>query len=117
MQCAAREHQAGQTTRLERLPFTIALRQPPMTHQAAATTIAALMALVIATAPTQAQTVDDIVARHLASRGGAETWRAIESQRTTGTVYTQGIELTMVLISSAAARLVMSVRFGPGSLA
>jgi hypothetical protein len=70
-----------------------------MTHQAAATTIAALMALVIATAPTQAQTVDDIVARHLASRGGAETWRAIESQRTTGTVYTQGIELTMVLIS------------------
>jgi outer membrane lipoprotein-sorting protein len=70
-----------------------------MTHQAATATIAALLTLVIAATPTQAQTVDDIVARHLASRGGAETWRAIESQRTTGTVYTQGIELAMVLIS------------------
>lgn len=70
-----------------------------MTHQAATTTITALLTLVIAAVPTQAQTVDDIVARHVASRGGAEAWRTIESQRTTGTVYTQGIELAMVLVT------------------
>jgi hypothetical protein len=68
-----------------------------MRHYAGTTAIAALFTLIVAAAPTQAQTVDDIVARHLASRGGAETWRTIESQRTTGTVYTQGIELAMVL--------------------
>jgi hypothetical protein len=68
-----------------------------MTHYAGTTAMAALFTLVIGAAPAHAQTVDDIVARHLASRGGAETWRTIESQRTTGTVYTQGIELAMVL--------------------
>ena len=70
-----------------------------MTHHAATATIAALFTLAIAVTSTHAQTIDDIVARHLASRGGAAVWRTVESQRTTGTVYTQGIELAMVLVT------------------
>lgn len=70
-----------------------------MRHHTVATTLAALATLVISATPVAAQTVDEIVARHLASRGGAETWRTIESQRTTGTVYTQGIELAMVMVN------------------
>jgi outer membrane lipoprotein-sorting protein len=70
-----------------------------MTHHAATMAITALVTFIIAAVPARAQTVDEIVARHLTSRGGAETWRTIESQRTTGTVYTQGIELAMVLVS------------------
>jgi hypothetical protein len=70
-----------------------------MTHHAGLTAVAAFFSIALATTPTQAQTVDDIVARHIASRGGREASRTVESQRMTGTVYTQGIELAMVLVT------------------
>lgn len=70
-----------------------------MTHHAGLTAVAALFALALAVTPTHAQTVDDIIARHLASRGGREASRMVESQRMTGTVYTSGIELAMALVT------------------
>lgn len=70
-----------------------------MRHHTVTTTLAALATSAMLAAPATAQTVDEIVERHVGSRGGAETWRTIESQRTSGTVYTQGIELAMVLIN------------------
>lgn len=43
------------------------------------------LALVVSVAsPATAQTIDEIVARHLAARGGAERWQAIRSVRMTG---------------------------------
>ncbi len=70
-----------------------------MTRHYITPAIGALATLILAAAPVQAQPVDDIVARHVASRGGAEAIRAIQSQRITGTIQTQDIELTMVMLS------------------
>ena len=45
----------------------------------------AAAALIMAVAgPAGAQTIDEIVARHLAARGGAERWQALRSLRMTG---------------------------------
>ncbi len=46
-----------------------------------------------------AQTVDEIVELHYKSRGGEEAWKAIETQRMTATIYTQGIEIALVSTS------------------
>lgn len=62
-------------------------------------TIAALVTFFVAAGSARAQTIDEIVARHLSSRGGAGIWQTIESQRMIGTVHTQGLELAMVLVS------------------
>src|SRR4051812_44801682 len=41
-------------------------------------------ALVVLTAPAGAQTVDEIIARYVAARGGLDKIRAIQTQRLTG---------------------------------
>jgi len=70
-------------------------------HRIGTKTIATVVASLVLAAPAyaQTQTVDDIAARHVASRGGPEKWQSIQTQRTTGTIYTQGIELTMVMVN------------------
>lgn len=62
-------------------------------------TLAVVMTAALAlTGSAFAQTVDDVVALHLTSRGGADKWRSIQTQRLTGTVHTQGVELGMVTV-------------------
>lgn len=67
------------------------------------TAVAVIVASLALVAPvhTQAQTptVDEIVARHVASRGGAEKWASIQTQRMAGTLYTQDIEIGMVMLT------------------
>lgn len=47
----------------------------------------------------QSPSVDDIVALHLKARGGVEKARSIQTQRLTGVVYTQGVEIAMVTLT------------------
>lgn len=68
-------------------------------HHIATKTIAAVVASLALAAPAYAQTVDEIVARHVASRGGADKWKTIQTQRMTGTVYTAGVELALVIVN------------------
>lgn len=70
-----------------------------MTRHYAMPIVGALAVFALAVTPAHAQTVDEIVARHVASRGGAQAIRAVQTQRITGTVQTQGIELSMVMVS------------------
>ncbi|ODS59197.1 MAG: hypothetical protein ABS36_01705 [Acidobacteria bacterium SCN 69-37] len=71
-----------------------------MTRRIRIAVLAVLVASLASVAPAAAQTVDDIVARHLASRGGAEKWRAIQTQQVTGAIYTQDIELGMFMLTA-----------------
>jgi hypothetical protein len=61
-------------------------------------TTVSVLAVVLAAHPASAQTVDEIVARNYASKGGLEKWKSIQTQRLTGAVSTQGIELGMVIL-------------------
>jgi outer membrane lipoprotein-sorting protein len=52
------------------------------------------------TAPAAAQaplTVDEIVAKHVLTKGGADKWKTIQSQRMTGVAIAQGFELAMTV--------------------
>jgi outer membrane lipoprotein-sorting protein len=50
-------------------------------------------------APPAAQTltVDEIVAKHLATKGGAEKWKTIQTQKMTGVAVSQGFQLAMTV--------------------
>lgn len=48
-------------------------------------------------APAQSLTVDEIVARHLATKGGAEKWKTIQTQKMTGTAVAQGFNLGLTV--------------------
>jgi outer membrane lipoprotein-sorting protein len=61
-------------------------------------TTLSLLAVVLAAHPASAQTVDEIVAKNYASKGGLEKWKSIQTQRLTGVASTQGIELGMVIL-------------------
>jgi outer membrane lipoprotein-sorting protein len=52
-----------------------------------------------ATAPASAQslTVDEIVARHLQTKGGPEKWKTIQTQKMTGVAISQGFQLPMTV--------------------
>ena len=55
-----------------------------------------------ATAPPEAKTaqsltVDEIVAKHLATKGGAEKWKTIQTQKMTGVAVSQGFQLAMTV--------------------
>ncbi len=59
---------------------------------------AALMLVVLSTvAAGRAQSVDEIVALNLQSKGGAEKWKAINSVKMSGSMATQGMELEMTV--------------------
>lgn len=48
-------------------------------------------------APAVAQTVDEVVAKNYASKGGLEKWKAIETQKMEGIAAVQGLELPMTI--------------------
>lgn len=71
---------------------------------------ATALALILALAPVAAAqtapaaqptpaalTVDDIIARHLATKGGVEKWKTIQTQKLTGVASAQGFELAMTV--------------------
>jgi outer membrane lipoprotein-sorting protein len=60
--------------------------------------LAALAALVLAAGSASAQTVDDVLAKHYAAKGGAK-WQSVQSMRMTARIVTQGIELPMTIVS------------------
>ena len=64
---------------------TAAAQTPPAAAQAPAP------------APASSLTVDDIVAKHLATKGGAEKWKTIQTQKMTGVAVSQGFELAMTV--------------------
>jgi outer membrane lipoprotein-sorting protein len=67
-------------------------------------TVLALAALVLVTSSTgivagSPQSVDDIVAKHYATRGGPEKWKSLQTQKMTGTASGQGAEVGMTVYS------------------
>ncbi len=45
----------------------------------------------------QSPTVDELVAKHLATKGGADKWNTIQSQKMTGVAISQGFQLAMTI--------------------
>lgn len=45
----------------------------------------------------QALTVDEIVAKHLATKGGADRWKTVQTQKMTGVALLQGFQLAMTV--------------------
>jgi hypothetical protein len=45
----------------------------------------------------QTMSVDDIVAKHLATKGGAEKWKTVQTQKMTGVAISQGFQLAMTV--------------------
>ena len=67
----------------------IAAMTMPLSAQTPATTQAPAAA--------QALSVDEIVAKHLATKGGAEKWKTIQTQKMTGSATSQGLQLAMTV--------------------
>src|SRR5688572_18698963 len=66
---------------------------------AATVTAASAQTPAAAQAPPAAQTmtVDEIVSKHLATKGGAEKWKAVQTQKMTGVATSQGFQLAMTV--------------------
>lgn len=60
--------------------------------------VAAIAAFLFAAGSASAQTVDDVLAKYYAAKGGAK-WQSLKSMRMTARVVTQGIELPMTIVS------------------
>src|SRR5687767_8552605 len=58
---------------------------------------AALLAAIFLSSVADAQTVDEIVARNLQAKGGAEKWKSITAVKMTGKVSLQGMELPLIV--------------------
>ena len=48
-------------------------------------------------APASSLTVDEIVSKHLATKGGAEKWKTIQTQKMTGIAISQGFQLALTV--------------------
>ncbi len=57
----------------------------------------ALPSLAAAQTAATSLTVDEVVARHLETKGGAEKWKTIQTQKMTGVAMAQGFELAMTV--------------------
>jgi outer membrane lipoprotein-sorting protein len=64
---------------------------------ALALSVFTLGTLGIGVAHTFAQTVDEIVAKNYATRGGPSKWKSIQTQKMTGTAMGQGVEVGMTI--------------------
>ncbi len=59
---------------------------------------AAIIAAVLLVAPAaHAQSVDEIIARNIEAKGGADKWKAVTSVMMTGTITSQGMEVPMTV--------------------
>ena len=56
-----------------------------------------VVAVICAAAVARAQTVDEIVAKNLQAKGGAEKWKAVTSVKMTGKITMQGMELPLTV--------------------
>ena len=56
-----------------------------------------VFAALLSPIPTSAQTVDEIVARNLQAKGGAEKWKSIVAVKMTGTLTSQGREVPVTV--------------------
>src|SRR5688572_21532346 len=56
-----------------------------------------VVAVICAAAAAHAQTVDEIVAKNLQAKGGAEKWKSVDSVKMTGKVTLQGMELPLTV--------------------
>jgi outer membrane lipoprotein-sorting protein len=72
---------------------------------------AAALLLMAASSPAQTLTVDEIVAKNLAARGGAEKLRSINTVKITGTVTAQGMELPMTSWAKRPNRIRRDTKF------
>ena len=57
----------------------------------------ALLSLVAVAPPSFAQTAEDIVAKNLAAKGGAEKWKSVSSVKMTGKLTAQGRDVSMTV--------------------
>ena len=57
----------------------------------------ALPLFAVVTATANAQTVDEIVAKNLQAKGGAEKWQSVNSVKMTGTIAVQGQQLPLTM--------------------
>ena len=64
---------------------------------ARALTLFTVMMSIGLAATTQAQTVDEVIARHIASKGGAEKWKSIQTQRLTVNGAAGGADFVLVI--------------------
>lgn len=46
-----------------------------------------------------AQTIDGIIAKNIAAKGGAEKWKSLESMKLTGTFTSQGMEMPVTIVA------------------
>jgi outer membrane lipoprotein-sorting protein len=70
-----------------------------ITHTAFTLAALTLFTFGASPAPVLAQTVDEIVAKNYATRGGPEKWKSIHTQVITGTASAQGAEVGMTIYS------------------
>ncbi len=62
-----------------------------------AVALSAVMVMTVLAPAATAQTVDEIVAKNYASKGGLEKWKSIQTQKMTGVASAQGFELAMTI--------------------
>jgi outer membrane lipoprotein-sorting protein len=74
--------------------------------------ILVMAALVAAPAAAQTPTVDELLAKNLESRGGAEKLRAIDTRTVSGTVSAQGMQLTMKVYSKRPNLMLQEMQMG-----
>jgi len=85
------------------LPVTLAVLAHGGIHMVRRTALAlavvAFVSVGTGVAQASAQTVDEIVAKNYATRGGSSKWKSIQTQKLTGTATGQGAEVGMTIYS------------------
>ena len=56
-----------------------------------------ILVVLSAAAAAHAQTVDEIVAKNLQAKGGAEKWKAVNTVKMTGKITMQGLDLPLTV--------------------
>jgi len=74
--------------------------------------ILAMAALVAAPLAAQTPTVDELLAKNIESRGGAEKLRAINTRTVSGTVSAQGMEMAMKVYSKRPNLMLQEMQMG-----
>lgn len=72
--------------------------------------LTALAALVAAAPLAAAQTLDDVIAKYRAAKGG-EAWEKVDSMRMTARIVTQGIELPMTMVTKRPNKMRQDMSF------
>jgi outer membrane lipoprotein-sorting protein len=68
--------------------------------------------LVAAPAAAQTPTVDELLAKNVASRGGAEKLKSINTRKVTGTISAQGMQMAMTVTSKRPNSMLQEMRIG-----